>query len=134
MTTLVRDLPHAARNYFGKGRMLLIIALVALIGGVALNWSWLVAAGIAPVLLAVLPCLVMCGLGLCMHKMGSSTLASQPSHQDKTDLTTQSPMSPHVSPAIGNLLAYVSSCCSGSAAANVSAGQRNTATTGDPRA
>jgi len=48
--------------------LLLATALVAG-AGLSLNWNWLVAAGIAPVLIAVLPCLVMCGLGLCMHKM-----------------------------------------------------------------
>src|SRR5262249_54193299 len=37
-----------------------------LLTGIALNWSWLVAVGIAPILLSTLPCLVMCGLGVCM--------------------------------------------------------------------
>lgn len=43
------------------------IAIVA-----AANWSWLVASGIAAVLLSALPCLVMCGLGLCMHRFGGT--------------------------------------------------------------
>ena len=43
-------------------------ATVLLIGG-ALNWGWLVAAGIAPVILSLLPCVVMCSLGLCMAGM-----------------------------------------------------------------
>src|SRR5258706_14893169 len=30
-----------------------------------LNWGWLVAAGIAPVLVAVYTCLAMCELGVC---------------------------------------------------------------------
>ncbi len=34
--------------------------------GVAFNWSWLVAVGVAPLILAVLPCVAMCGLGLYM--------------------------------------------------------------------
>ncbi|MEQ8349457.1 MAG: hypothetical protein RIB84_18530 [Sneathiellaceae bacterium] len=36
--------------------------------GVALNWGWLSAIGVAPILLSVLPCLAMCGAGLCMCK------------------------------------------------------------------
>ena len=133
MATLVRDLPHAARYYLGNRRALLIIALVALIGGVAMNWSWLVAAGFAPILLSVLPCLVMCGLGLCMHKKAASSGTSQ-SQPDKTELPTPSLESAHATPAIGNLLSHVSSCCSGGAGANVSADQRKTAAKGDPHA
>jgi hypothetical protein len=37
--------------------------------GAVLNWSWLVAVGIAPLLLTALPCIAMCGLGLCMNRM-----------------------------------------------------------------
>jgi hypothetical protein len=36
--------------------------------GLALNWGWLTAAGIAPVLLSLLPCAAMCALGLCMRR------------------------------------------------------------------
>jgi hypothetical protein len=32
----------------------------------ALNWGWLTAIGLAPVLVSLAPCAVMCGLGLCM--------------------------------------------------------------------
>lgn len=50
----------------GGRRTWLAVAAVALVGGVVLNWSWLVAAGIAPLLLAFAPCAAMCALGLCM--------------------------------------------------------------------
>ena len=49
------------------------IGLVAL--GLALNWSWLVAVGAAPIILAFAPCAAMCALGLCMH-MGGRTNAN----------------------------------------------------------
>jgi hypothetical protein len=42
-----------------------VIALAA--AGLWLGWPVLVVAGIAPLLLAVLPCAVMCALGLCMR-------------------------------------------------------------------
>jgi hypothetical protein len=45
-----------------------VLAAVALAIGVVLNWNWLVALGLAPLLIAVLPCVAMCVLGLCMAK------------------------------------------------------------------
>ncbi len=39
---------------------------LAVAGGLAAGgWSWLVAAGVAPIILTILPCAVTCGLGLC---------------------------------------------------------------------
>ena len=63
-TPLLRDILHALRYYLGGRRMLIPAALVIVGGGLLLNWSWPVAAGMAPLLLAVLPCAVMCALGL----------------------------------------------------------------------
>ena len=49
------------------GRRGLMLAAMALIGaGLALNWGWLTAVGAAPLILSLAPCVVMCGLGLCM--------------------------------------------------------------------
>jgi hypothetical protein len=53
---------------------------VTVIGGVILavaagltagGWGWLVAAGVAPIILTILPCAVTCGLGLCVLGLGS---------------------------------------------------------------
>ena len=82
-TSLMRNLAHTARYCLGNRWALLIIAVIALIAGLALNWSWLVALGIAPVLLTMLPCLVMCGFGLCMNKMIGNSCASPQSQSDK---------------------------------------------------
>ncbi len=57
-----------------RGLIILVIGLAA--GGMAMNWGWLVAAGLAPILLALLPCAVMCGLGLCMNKAGGKSCSS----------------------------------------------------------
>src|SRR6516164_6248924 len=57
---------NLARYYLGNRWALLVPGAGVLFAGIALNWSWLVAAGIAPILLSTLPCLVMCGLGVCM--------------------------------------------------------------------
>ena len=71
--SLTRDILDAARYYLGGRRTLLVLAAILVAGGIALNWGWLVAAGLAPILIAVLPCAVMCALGLCMHKMVGGT-------------------------------------------------------------
>jgi hypothetical protein len=51
-------------------RGLIGLAIVLIVVGAAFNWSWLVAAGVAPIILVTAPCLVMCTLGLCMVGMG----------------------------------------------------------------
>jgi hypothetical protein len=64
----------SALNTLGRNRLLLAVtALTLLAGGLAWQWSWLVAIGVAPLLVGVAPCLAMCALGLCMHRMGSRT-------------------------------------------------------------
>ena len=60
------DLVHATRYYLSRPRTLIFLAIAAIAGGLAFNWSWLVAAGIAPLLLTLLPCAAMCALHLCM--------------------------------------------------------------------
>lgn len=78
-STLTSDIVTLVRSQLGGRRGLLILAAMTGFTGILFNWSWLVAAGIAPILIAVLPCLVMCGLGLCMNKMtGGSCDSKQP--------------------------------------------------------
>jgi hypothetical protein len=55
-------------HYRGSRFALSALAGLALGLGAYSNWSWLVAAGIAPVLLNAAPCALMCALGLCMGK------------------------------------------------------------------
>lgn len=48
------------------GRRGLILGAMALIGAALwLNWGWVAAIGAAPLILALAPCAVMCGLGAC---------------------------------------------------------------------
>jgi YHS domain-containing protein len=80
--SLTRDILYAVRYYLGGPRRLIVLAVILIVGGIALNWGWLVAAGFAPILIAFLPCAVMCAVGLCMHKTaggddpGSRSVAS----------------------------------------------------------
>jgi hypothetical protein len=78
-TSLIRDLFDAARYYLRGRRGIVILASVAIVGGLALSWGWLVAAGIAPVLLTLLPCAAMCALGLCMNRMGGRSCSTDTS-------------------------------------------------------
>jgi hypothetical protein len=60
---------HFGRYYFGNRWVLLVLGGGVLVIGAALNWSWLVAASIAPILIVLAPCVIMCALGLCAMKM-----------------------------------------------------------------
>lgn len=61
---------------------LILLASGVTIGGLAMNWGWLVAAGIAPLLLSALPCAAMCALGLCMSKASGRTGSNSQSTAD----------------------------------------------------
>jgi peptidoglycan/LPS O-acetylase OafA/YrhL len=97
--SLARDWLYAARYYLGKRRAILLLAMIAVVAGITLNWGWLVATGIAPILLAALPCLIMCGLGLCMNRFlgGSCELSTPPATRGRTTVGRLScAIAPHV--------------------------------------
>jgi hypothetical protein len=83
-----------------------ILVAVGVAIAAAANWSWLVATGIASVLFSVLPCLVMCGLGLCMHKFSGGAGATA-TRSTATDGSADS-----ASVASGSLATGDLSCCS----------------------
>lgn len=66
-----------------RSRRALVLAAVTLVGaGLALGWPWVVAAGIAPLALAVLPCAAMCVVGLCMVGKDDGRSCASPSPRD----------------------------------------------------
>jgi len=75
------------------GRNGLIAAAVLIIGdGMILNWDWLTVAGLAPLILGILPCAAMCALGLCANKMmGGKSSCSGSETLPKTADATDSP-------------------------------------------
>ncbi|ASQ14957.1 hypothetical protein [Sinorhizobium meliloti] len=63
--SLSRDIGSYIR-YQLRGRRGLIAAAVAVgIPSLWIGWPWLVVAGIAPILIALAPCAIMCALGYC---------------------------------------------------------------------
>lgn len=76
---IARVAANAGRAVVGSRVGLLALAAAALGLGLAFNWSWLVAAGIAPLIVGLLPCAAMCALGLCAMGMGRKAAAPTPS-------------------------------------------------------
>lgn len=72
------------RQYLGGRRGLVVLATVVLAAGAFFNWGWLVAAGIAPLLLGFAPCAAMCALGLCMNKMGGKSCSAASNSNDQS--------------------------------------------------
>lgn len=65
-----------ARHYLGGRRGLIVLSVAVLAAAAFFNWGWLVAIGVAPLLVALAPCAAMCALGLCMNKMGGKSCSS----------------------------------------------------------
>lgn len=71
--------PHPLQSLITRRRRLIILGALAIGAGLYLSWGWLVAAGIAPVLVAVSPCLAMCALGVCHKLWNGGSCKGQPS-------------------------------------------------------
>lgn len=81
--SLTKSVIDLIRYYLG-GRRGLILLTVAILGtGMFFNWGWLVAAGIAPLLLALAPCAAMCALGMCMNKKDGKSCSTQSGPADQ---------------------------------------------------
>ena len=64
------------RPLLSDRRVLIIGAIALAVLGIWAGWGWVVALGVAPLILAAAPCLVMCALGLCMMGKGSGGQSS----------------------------------------------------------
>jgi hypothetical protein len=96
---LAQELLRVARSYIGGWRALMLLAILAVSAGAALNWSWLVAAGVAPALLTAFPCIAMCGLGLCANKLTRGSCSAHPSPTSAAAPTDARPTDGGVTPA-----------------------------------
>lgn len=75
--SLAQTMRALLADYLSNRRFLLALAIAIIGAGLAMNWSWLVAAGIAPILVALAPCAAMCALGLCMGRMGGKSCSER---------------------------------------------------------
>jgi hypothetical protein len=114
--SLKRGWSDFARYYLGNRWVLLALGGLVLIVGGALNWGWLVAAGIAPVLVAVAPCAIMCALGLCGMKMMGGSNAAQESQAPRSQLTDETSASTE---ATAVSAPHLQTCCQGGAEASL---------------
>lgn len=71
-----QDWMSFVRYWLRDRRVLILLGLAVLVGGAWLSWGWLAAIGVAPVLLAIAPCGIMCALGLCSMGRGKGNPAS----------------------------------------------------------
>lgn len=82
---LSRDALAWVRPWLSGRRAWWIAGILALAAGIALNWSWLMAIGVAPLLVAALPCVAMCALGLCMNRMMGRSCSKDATPAEKSD-------------------------------------------------
>jgi len=98
--------PATKSGWLSPRNLLIGVALAGGMGALVLGWDWLVAAGLASIIVAVAPCLVMCALGLCMQRMGKSEQVSARTPQptpgpDAQAVTTDAAIEPNT-PAPGS--------------------------------
>lgn len=75
-TTLMQDIGSYLRHQLRSWRGMIVAAVILAVSALWFGWPWLVAAGLAPLILAMAPCAVMCALGLCMHRPGKTLAVS----------------------------------------------------------
>jgi hypothetical protein len=80
--SLTRKSAGKVRDWLTRPRGLIVVAIAIIGAGLALGWNWIVAAGLAPLLLAVAPCAAMCALGLCVMAKGNPSRTKQGSTEN----------------------------------------------------
>ena len=74
-TAVSFDAATARAVKYALKRPILLIAAVSLIVGLGLyiNWPAIIALGLAPLVLMLAPCTLMCAIGLCARPRGKTT-------------------------------------------------------------
>lgn len=63
-----------------------LFGALGIAAGLTFGWEQLVLFGIAPILISLLPCLVMCGLGLCMMKCKDKKGEASPANAQQSSV------------------------------------------------
>ena len=93
-STIGQEYRNALRYWLGGRRGLVAAAVAAAGAGLWFGWPTLVAAGLAPLVLAMAPCAAMCALGLCMNRGAKKAEAGSHSPDALTGSTLQRGRSP----------------------------------------
>jgi hypothetical protein len=109
-----RDVLSAARFYLVNRWTLLALGSGLAVGlGLYLGgWGWLVAIGAAPIILSTLPCLIMCGLGVCFMCRPGNKESASPSIDAATSSSALGIVKPDAPLVVGL------SCCQGASNEN----------------
>jgi hypothetical protein len=83
-TTLTQDIGSYLRHQLRGWRGLIAAAVIFAAPALWFGWPWLVAAGLAPLILVMAPCAVMCAAGLCMNRAGKKPDAGSSAPEDAT--------------------------------------------------
>jgi hypothetical protein len=78
-TSLARDWLGLLQHWLRNRRVLIALAAAVV---TILNWNWLVAIGVAPIILSLLPCAAMCAIGLCAMRGGNSACGEEANKND----------------------------------------------------
>jgi hypothetical protein len=88
--SLAQDWLRLLRHWLRNRRVLIALAAAVVIGGTILNWGWLAAIGVAPIILSLLPCAAMCAIGLCVMRGSNQACGDESTRDDKRDRSSES--------------------------------------------
>jgi len=66
------DVREFGRHWLTGRRGFILAGIAVVLAGLALGWNWLTTIGVAPIIVSLAPCAVMCVVGACsmMHSKG----------------------------------------------------------------
>jgi hypothetical protein len=82
-----KTIPFGFYSLLRNWRFWAAVAAITAIAVAAFSWNWLIAVSAAPILLSLLPCAIMCTLGLCFMKMSGANCSA--AHREPTDQRSQ---------------------------------------------
>lgn len=119
-TTLSQDIGSYLRYQLRGWRGVIAAAVVLSVPAFWYGWPWLVAAGLAPLVLAMAPCAVMCAAGMCMNRAGKTPAVDPNASEDVASTVlqrTSARAESEQSPSLG-------ACCADSDSSTVARGSR----------
>ena len=88
-TTLMQDIGSYLRHRLRGWRGAVLAAVILAVPALWVGWPWLVAAGLAPLILTVAPCALMCAAGLCMNRIGKKPAINPDTSEGVVDTMVQ---------------------------------------------